>query len=136
MERARERERERRLEARDAHGGKRSKLTRDRDRDIGEKIALGQVRVLGTRPDVHLQTASLLLQSCVDAGLFYAASRTGSTPPEPRSTPAFAVAAWSRNLQAEYGRSDVCYCMPCRAFVSHLQPAQFLFSSGFAVSAI
>ena len=44
MERARERERERRLEARDAHGGKRSKLTRDRDRDIGEKIALGQVR--------------------------------------------------------------------------------------------
>ncbi len=43
MERGRERERERRLEARDAHGGKRSKLTRDRDRDIGEKIALGQV---------------------------------------------------------------------------------------------
>ena len=45
MERGRERERERRLEARDAHGGKRSKLTRDRDRDIGEKIALGQVRL-------------------------------------------------------------------------------------------
>lgn len=40
----RERERERRLEARDAHGGKRSKLTRDRERDISEKIALGQVR--------------------------------------------------------------------------------------------
>lgn len=39
----RERERERRLEARDAHGGKRSKLTRDRDRDISEKVALGQV---------------------------------------------------------------------------------------------
>ena len=42
----RERERERRLEARDAHGGKRSKLTRDRERDISEKIALGQVRCL------------------------------------------------------------------------------------------
>ena len=40
----RERERERRLDARDAHGGKRSKLTRDRERDISEKIALGQVR--------------------------------------------------------------------------------------------
>ena len=39
----RERERERRLESRDAHGGKRSKLTRDRDRDVSEKIALGQV---------------------------------------------------------------------------------------------
>lgn len=43
-ERKSERERERRLEARDAHGGKRSKLTRDRDRDISEKVALGQVK--------------------------------------------------------------------------------------------
>ena len=41
-ERRRERERERRLEALDAHGSKRSKITRDRDRDISERIALGQ----------------------------------------------------------------------------------------------
>lgn len=44
-ERRREREHERRLEARDAHGTKRSKLTRDRDRDVGEKIALGMANV-------------------------------------------------------------------------------------------
>lgn len=41
----RERERERRLEAREAHGFKKSKLTRDRDRDISEKIALGMAKV-------------------------------------------------------------------------------------------
>ncbi|KAL3684141.1 hypothetical protein R1sor_002163 [Riccia sorocarpa] len=40
-ERRRERERERRLEAKDGHVGKKSKLTRDRDRDISEKVALG-----------------------------------------------------------------------------------------------
>ncbi|VAI49629.1 unnamed protein product [Triticum turgidum subsp. durum] len=41
-ERRRERERERRLEAKEAAGThKKSKLTRDRDRDVGEKVALG-----------------------------------------------------------------------------------------------
>ncbi|XP_071686160.1 SNW/SKI-interacting protein A-like [Rutidosis leptorrhynchoides] len=40
-ERHRERVRERRLEAKDAAIGKKSKITRDRDRDIGEKVALG-----------------------------------------------------------------------------------------------
>ncbi|KAF8072888.1 hypothetical protein HT031_000548 [Scenedesmus sp. PABB004] len=47
-ERRRERERERRLETRDGHGGaKKSKLTRDRERDVGEKIALGMAAVGG-----------------------------------------------------------------------------------------
>lgn len=41
-ERRRERERERRLEELNAHGGKRSKITRDRDRDVSERVALGQ----------------------------------------------------------------------------------------------
>lgn len=42
-ERRRERERERRLEAKEGStgGGKKSKLTRDRERDISEKVALG-----------------------------------------------------------------------------------------------
>ncbi|MCI20432.1 SNW/SKI-interacting protein-like, partial [Trifolium medium] len=40
-ERRKERERERRLEAKDAAMGKKSKITRDRDRDISEKVALG-----------------------------------------------------------------------------------------------
>lgn len=44
-ERRRERERERRLEELNAHGGKRSKITRDRDRDISERVALGQANV-------------------------------------------------------------------------------------------
>jgi SNW domain-containing protein 1 len=47
-ERRRERERERRLEARDGHGpAKKSKLTRDRERDIGERVALGMAKVAG-----------------------------------------------------------------------------------------
>ncbi|GBF94046.1 hypothetical protein Rsub_07314 [Raphidocelis subcapitata] len=47
-ERRRERERERRLEARDGHGpAKKSKLTRDRERDIGERVALGMAKVNG-----------------------------------------------------------------------------------------
>jgi SNW domain-containing protein 1 len=46
-DRRKERERERRLEARNAHGYKRSKLTRDKDRDISEKIALGMAKVTG-----------------------------------------------------------------------------------------
>lgn len=41
-ERRRERERERRLEELNSHGGKRSKVTRDRDRDVSERVALGQ----------------------------------------------------------------------------------------------
>ena len=43
--RRRERDRERRLDERDRHGVKKSKLTRDADRDISEKIALGQANV-------------------------------------------------------------------------------------------
>ena len=39
-ERKRERERERRMENKD---GKRSKMTRDSERDVSERIALGQV---------------------------------------------------------------------------------------------
>jgi SNW domain-containing protein 1 len=35
------------LEAKEAHGTKKSKLTRDRDRDIGEKVALGMAKVTG-----------------------------------------------------------------------------------------
>ncbi|KAK9813503.1 hypothetical protein WJX73_002946 [Symbiochloris irregularis] len=44
-DRRRERDRERRLDERDRHGVKKSKLTRDADRDISEKIALGQANV-------------------------------------------------------------------------------------------
>ena len=44
-ERRRERERERRLEDKQRHGFKKSKLTRDRERDISEKVALGQASV-------------------------------------------------------------------------------------------
>ncbi|KAI3872592.1 hypothetical protein MKW92_015802 [Papaver armeniacum] len=40
-ERKRERKRERRLEAKDEAMGKKSKVTRDRDRDVSEKVALG-----------------------------------------------------------------------------------------------
>eukprot|EP00775_Hariotina_reticulata_P013718 gene13718-13840_t len=48
-ERRRERERERRLETRDGAGpSKKSKLTRDRERDVGEKIALGMANVGAT----------------------------------------------------------------------------------------
>lgn len=48
-ERRRERERERRLEAKDGHApSKKSKLTRDRERDVGEKIALGMANVGAT----------------------------------------------------------------------------------------
>ena len=35
------------MEARNAHGYKRSKLTRDKDRDISEKVALGMAKVTG-----------------------------------------------------------------------------------------
>ena len=46
-ERRRERERERRLEAKEGAPGKKSKITRDRDRDVSEKIALGMANVGG-----------------------------------------------------------------------------------------
>ncbi|KMZ75553.1 Pre-mRNA-processing protein [Zostera marina] len=46
-ERRRERERERRLEAKDVAMGKKSKITRDRDRDISEKVALGMANTGG-----------------------------------------------------------------------------------------
>lgn len=53
-ERRRERERERRLEAKDGAGpAKKSKLTRDRERDIGEKMALGQAKVAGGAGEVQ-----------------------------------------------------------------------------------
>jgi SNW domain-containing protein 1 len=47
-EREKERERELRLEAKNRAGGRRSKVTRDRDRDVSEKIALGQADVSHT----------------------------------------------------------------------------------------
>ncbi|GLJ15368.1 hypothetical protein SUGI_0252100 [Cryptomeria japonica] len=46
-ERRKERERERRLEAKDGHLSKKSKITRDRDRDVSEKIALGMANTGG-----------------------------------------------------------------------------------------
>ncbi|GFR53009.1 hypothetical protein Agub_g15700 [Astrephomene gubernaculifera] len=46
-ERRRERERERRLEAANQGGSKKSKITRDRERDISEKVALGMARIDG-----------------------------------------------------------------------------------------
>jgi SNW domain-containing protein 1 len=48
-ERQQERERELRLEEKNRAGSKRSKLTRDRDRDVSEKMALGQADVGRTR---------------------------------------------------------------------------------------
>jgi SNW domain-containing protein 1 len=48
-DRRRERERERRLEARDSAMGKKSKITRDRDRDVSEKIALGMASTGGAK---------------------------------------------------------------------------------------
>eukprot|EP00803_Ostreobium_quekettii_P003268 evm.model.scf_1162.5 EVM.evm.TU.scf_1162.5 scf_1162:31624-33363(-) len=44
-ERRREREREKRLEERDSRLGKKSKTTRDRERDVTEKVALGMAHV-------------------------------------------------------------------------------------------
>ncbi|KAG2496494.1 hypothetical protein HYH03_005319 [Edaphochlamys debaryana] len=46
-ERRRERERERRLEANNQTGAKKSKITRDRERDVSEKVALGMANVGG-----------------------------------------------------------------------------------------
>ena len=54
-ERRRERERERRLEEKDRHGFKKSKLTRDRDRDIGERVALGQAKISNTGETMYDQ---------------------------------------------------------------------------------
>ncbi|POO00845.1 SKI-interacting protein, SKIP [Trema orientale] len=51
-ERRRERERERRLEAKDQAMGKKSKITRDRDRDISEKVALGMASTGAGRGEV------------------------------------------------------------------------------------
>lgn len=65
-ERRRERERERRLEALNAHGAKRSKITRDRDRDVSERIALGQANVGAGRTGEALYDQRLFNQ---DAGL-------------------------------------------------------------------
>ena len=44
-ERRKEREHERRMEAKGEHLNKRSKITRDRDRDVSERIALGQANI-------------------------------------------------------------------------------------------
>lgn len=41
----RERERERRLEVKEGFVGKKSKIIRDRDRDISEKMVLGMVNI-------------------------------------------------------------------------------------------
>lgn len=51
-ERRRERERERRSEAKEGHVGKKSKITRDRDRDVSEKIALGMANTTGGTGEV------------------------------------------------------------------------------------
>jgi len=65
-ERRRERERERRLESLNAHGAKRSKITRDRDRDVSERMALGQANVGAGRGGEALYDQRLFNQ---DAGL-------------------------------------------------------------------
>jgi len=52
-ERRRERERERRLEDLDRKGFKRSKATRDHDRDVSERMALGQARIAGGGSEVQ-----------------------------------------------------------------------------------
>ena len=52
-ERRRERERERRRDEGDGRAGKRSKLARDRDRDVSEQIALGQSNVAAGAAGEH-----------------------------------------------------------------------------------
>mmetsp|Transcript_9525 Transcript_9525/g.11055 ORF Transcript_9525/g.11055 Transcript_9525/m.11055 type:complete len:590 (+) Transcript_9525:98-1867(+) len=53
-ERKRERNRERLMEEKDG-GGKKSKLTRDRERDIGERIALGQANLKASGESMYDQ---------------------------------------------------------------------------------
>ena len=65
--RQRERERERRLDERDRHGVKKSKLTRDSDRDISEKIALGQAYT-GGGTGVHPRCAFIYCCIASQAG--------------------------------------------------------------------
>ncbi|CAD7699334.1 unnamed protein product [Ostreobium quekettii] len=55
-ERRRERERERRLEERDSRLGKKSKTTRDRERDVTEKVALGMAHVGGSSGEALYDT--------------------------------------------------------------------------------
>lgn len=45
-----------RLEARDAHGAKKSKITRDRERDVTEKVALGMAQVDRTSGEAMYDT--------------------------------------------------------------------------------
>ena len=52
-ERRRERERERRRDEGDGRAGKRSKLARDRDRDVSERMALGQSNVAAGAAGEH-----------------------------------------------------------------------------------
>ncbi len=68
-ERRRERERERRLEARDGHGpAKKSKTTRDRERDVGERVALGMAKVAGGPGEVQYDARLFNQEQGVAAG--------------------------------------------------------------------
>ncbi|KAK9270771.1 hypothetical protein L1049_026354 [Liquidambar formosana] len=69
-ERRRERERERRLEAKDAAlMGKKSKITRDRDGDIGEKVALGMASTgAGRRGEVMYDERLFNQEKGMDSG--------------------------------------------------------------------
>ncbi|XP_019199200.1 PREDICTED: SNW/SKI-interacting protein-like [Ipomoea nil] len=67
-DRRRERERERRLEAIDAAMGKRSKITRDRDRNVSEKMALGMASTSGTRGEVMYDQRLFNQEKGMDSG--------------------------------------------------------------------
>ncbi|KAI4377765.1 hypothetical protein MLD38_015343 [Melastoma candidum] len=67
-ERRRERERERRLEAKDIAMGKKSKITRDRDRDISEKVALGMASTAGKSGEVMYDQRLFSQDKGMDSG--------------------------------------------------------------------
>ncbi|KAK9705922.1 hypothetical protein RND81_07G092300 [Saponaria officinalis] len=67
-ERKRERERERRLEAKNESMGKKSKITRDRDRDISEKVALGMASVGAGRGEVMYDQRLFNQEKGMDSG--------------------------------------------------------------------
>ncbi|XP_074268983.1 SNW/SKI-interacting protein A [Silene latifolia] len=67
-ERKKERERERRLEAKNESMGKKSKITRDRDRDISEKVALGMASVGAGRGEVMYDQRLFNQEKGMDSG--------------------------------------------------------------------
>lgn len=67
-ERRRERERERRLEAKDSAMGKKSKITRDRDRDVSEKVALGMASTGTSRGEVMYDQRLFNQEKGMDSG--------------------------------------------------------------------